>query len=247
LSQYKTTVKHMKTTFLKNTLAIGFLAISLSACFDYEDEGPLQYQEESFSITDFERLEIGDAFIIRVTAGNYFSIDVRGDRRNLDDLEVYKSGSTLVVRYDEYENRRHETYIDIVMPEITAAVFSGATNSVISGFEELELVNISLSGASVSQVDIETAQLNLNLSGASVVDLRGAVSTLYAEVSGASSMKAFTMPAANAILNVSGASVAKVNVSDNLEAVISGASTVIYRGNPVINQDLSGGSSLQRD
>ena len=237
----------MKTTFLRNTIAIGFLAISLSACFDYEDEGPLQYQEESFSITDFDRLEIGDAFIIRVTAGNYFSIDVRGDRRNLDDLEVYKSGSTLVVRYDEYENRRHETYIDIVMPEITAAVFSGATNSVISGFEELELVNISLSGASVSQVDIETAQLNLNLSGASVADLRGAVSTLNAEVSGASSMKAFTMPVANAILNVSGASVAKVNVSNNLEAIISGASTVIYRGNPVITQDLSGGSSLQRD
>lgn len=237
----------MKTTFLRNTIAIGFLAISLSACFDYEDEGPLQYQEESFNITDFDRLEIGDALIIRVTEGNYFSVDVRGDRRNLDDLEVFKSGSTLVVRYDEYENRRHETYIDIVMPGITAAVFSGATNSVISGFEDLELVNLSLSGASVSQIDIETAQLNLNLSGASVADLRGAVSTLNAEVSGASSMKAFTMPVANAILNVSGASVAKVNVSDNLEAIVSGASTVIYRGNPVISQDLSGGSSLQHD
>lgn len=237
----------MKTTFLRNTIAIGFVAISLSACFDYEDEGPLQYQEESYVITDFDRLEIGDAFIIRVTAGNYFSIDVRGDRRNLDDVEVYKSGSTLVVRYDEYENRQHETYIDIVMPEITAAVFSGASNSVISGFEELELVNISLSGASVSQVDIETTQLNMNLSGASVADLRGLVSMLNAEVSGASSMKAFTMPVATAILNVSGASVAKVNVSDNLEATISGASTVIYRGNPSISQDLSGGSSLQRD
>ncbi len=237
----------MKTSFLRNTIAIGFLALSLTACFDYEDEGPLQYQEESFSITDFDRLEIGDAFIIRVTVGNYFSVDVRGDRRNLDDIEVYKSGSTLVVRYDEYENRKHETYIDIVMPVITAAVFSGATNSVITGFDELALLNISLSGASVSQVDVETTQLSLNLSGASVADIRGLASTLNAEVSGASSMKAFTMPVANASLNVSGASVAKVNVSDNLEAVISGASTVFYRGNPVITQEVTGGSSLQRD
>jgi Putative auto-transporter adhesin, head GIN domain len=106
----------MKTSFLKTTLAISFLAISLSACFDYEDEGPLQYEEERINITDFERIEIGDAFIIRVTEGNYFSVEVRGDRRNLDDLEVYKSGNTLIIRYDEYENRKHETYVDIVMP-----------------------------------------------------------------------------------------------------------------------------------
>lgn len=237
----------MKTSFLRNTIAIGFLAISLTACFDYEDEGPLQYEEERFTLTDFDRLEIGDAFIIRVTEGNYFSIEVRGDRRNLDDLEVYKSGSTLIVRYDEYDNRRHETYIDIVMPSINAAVFSGATNSVITGFDDLELLNISLSGASVAQIDIDAAQLIVNLSGASVADLRGQATNLNAEVSGASSVKAFTMPVVNAHLNVSGASVAKVNVSDNLEAIISGASTVIYRGNPVISEDVTGGSSLQRD
>lgn len=237
----------MKTSFLRNTIAIGFLALSLTACFDYEDEGPLQYQEERFTITDFDRLEIGDAFIIRVTEGNYFSVEVRGDRRNLDDLDVYKSGSTLVVRYDEYESRRHETYIDIVMPSISAAVFSGATNSVITGFDDLESLNISLSGASVSQIDIEASQLILNLSGASVADLRGEAASLDAEISGASSIKAFTMPIVNASLNVSGASVAKVAVSDNLEVTISGASTVIYRGNPVISEEISGGSSLQRD
>jgi Putative auto-transporter adhesin, head GIN domain len=237
----------MKTSFLRNTIAIGFLALSLTACFDYEDEGPLQYQEERFTITDFDRLEIGDAFIIRVTEGNYFSVEVRGDRRNLDDLDVYKSGSTLVVRYDEYENRRHETYIDIVMPSMSAAVFSGATNSVITGFDDLELLNLSLSGASVSQIDIEASQLILNLSGASVADLRGAVVNLNAEVSGASSIKAFTMPVVNAHLNVSGASVAKVTVSENLDAIVSGASTVFYRGNPVITEEVTGGSSLQRD
>jgi hypothetical protein len=237
----------MKTSFLRNTIAIGLLALSLTSCFDYEDEGPLQYEEERFTLTDFDRLEIGDAFIIRVTEGSYFSVEVRGDRRNLDDLEVYKSGNTLVVRYDRYESRKHETYIDIVMPSISAAVFSGATNSVITGFDDLELVNISLSGASVSQIDVETVQLNINLSGASVADLRGQALSLDAEVSGASSIKAFTLPVINATLNVSGASVAKITVSDNLEATISGASTVIYRGNPVISEDVSGGSSLQRD
>lgn len=237
----------MKTSIFRNLLAIGFLTFSLTSCFDYEDEGPLQYQEIRYTLTDFERVDIGDSFIVEITEGNYFSIEVRGDRRNLNDLEIFKVGDALIVRYDEYENRRHETYIDIVMPKLSAAVLAGATNSVITGFHDLETFNLNLSGASVSQIDVEATTLSINLSGASVADLRGQANTLHAEISGASSMKAFTLPVANAVLNVSGASMAKVSVSDNLQAVLSGASTVIYRGNPDIMEDISGGSSLQHD
>ena len=127
----------MKKNLFNQLVVLAILSLGLSSCFDYEDEGPLQYQEESFNVSEFDRLEIGDAMVIRVEQGNYFSIQVRGDRRNLDDLEVYKSGNTLVVRYDEFENRKHETYIDIVMPSIAAVNFSGATNSVITGFDDL--------------------------------------------------------------------------------------------------------------
>lgn len=237
----------MKTNIFKTLLVIITLSIAMTGCEQYEDDGSLQYQEENFTISDFEHIEIGDAFVIRVEQGNYFSVQVRGDRRNISDLDIRKSGNTLIVRYDEYENRQYETYIDIVMPTLAAATFSGATQSVITGFEELENFRLSLSGASVTQTDLVTANLNIILSGASVADLRGASSNLTAEVSGASTLKAFSLPVQSAEVKVSGASVGKVTVANHLHAIATGASTVLYRGNPVVESDASGGSSIHND
>jgi hypothetical protein len=237
----------MKTSILKSLLLLAALATGVTSCHEYEDEGPLQYQEESYSITDFDRLEMGDAFIIRVEQGNYFSIRVRGDRRNLDDLEVRKNGNTLIVHYDDYEQRHHETFIDIIVPTLTAAHFSGASNSVITGFDELSALNLQLSGASIAQVDATAEHVDLNLSGASIAELRGEAVSINAGLSGASSLKAFSFPVQSARLQVSGASVGRVTVGSTLNATVTGASTVRYRGNPTITSDVSGASSLQKD
>ncbi len=239
--------KDMKTNIFRTLLCLILIGLALAGCEHYEDEGALQYEEETFSISDFDRLEMGDAFVIRVEQGNYFSIQVRGDRRNIDDLEVRKSGNTLVVRFDGFENRQHETYIDIVMPTLVAATLSGATESVITGFEDAQSLTLSLSGASVNQTDVTVQQINLSLSGASVATVTGRGEDLHAEVSGASTLKAFAFPVETAYVNVSGASNGKVSVETHLQAVASGASTVLYRGNPVVESEVSGGSSIHND
>jgi hypothetical protein len=203
--------------------------------------------EKEFSILDFNRLEMADAFTITVEQGDYFKISARGDRRNIDDLEVRKEGSTLIIRYDETRNRRHETYIAITMPELTSANFSGASNSRISGFYELDNMDFYLSGASESQLDVDVENLNIILSGASMLNVRGTARVMEAEVSGASVMKAFYFPVAEAQLRVSGASDAHISVSDQLGVVASGASIIVYRGTPEVTSEISGSSSVRQE
>jgi hypothetical protein len=235
---------------MKSPLICALLLTSLlflDSCIGTEDPGPLQEIEREYAVHDFERLEIGDALHIDVEQGNYFEISVRGDRRNVDDLEVYKEGTTLVVRFDESGNRRHDTYITITMPDLRSANFSGASDSRISGFYELETLDIILSGASVSQLDIETTDLDLILSGASTLTLRGSGQNLNAELSGASLLRAFDFPVALANLYVSGASNGRVAVSEFLHASASGASTILYRGNATVDADVSDTSMVRKD
>jgi hypothetical protein len=239
----------MKPRFLKEFATLFAIAVLISGCseFDYEDVGAIQYEEKQFALTDFDRLEVSDALIIRIEQGNYFGVSARGDRRNISDLSVSKSGNTLVVRFDEPGNRKHETYIDIVMPVVVSANLSGATNTVIAGFTSLESLSTSLSGASVAQLDIKANQLVVNLSGASVMDLRGTADQVTAEISGASSLKAFGCQVTLANLTVTGASASKVRVTDLLKATVTGASSVIYRGNPTIESNVTGASSIIKD
>lgn len=232
---------------ITSSACLVFLTFVLSSCLDTEDPGPIQETTKEFALIDFDRLEMGSAFNITVEQGTSFSVKAKGDRRNINDLEVYKSGTTLVIEYDEFENRNHQTYITITMPELSSFNFSGASVSVVSGFESDGTLDVYLSGASVCQLDAGYGKLNTVVSGASTLKLHGLGDVMTAEVSGASVLSAFEFPVREAQLNASGASKARLTVSDNLSATATGASDVIYRGNPQVVSNASGGSSVIRD
>ncbi len=221
------------------------LALFVFAC-DREDPGPLQEVHKDFVVTDFDRLEMGSGFRIRVDQANFFSVQAKGDRRNVDDLQVYKQGNTLVIEFEDQRDRHHDTYIDITMPLLTAVNFSGASESKIRGFES-DQIDLYLSGASVCQVDATFNRIDLVVSGASEVIMFGDGAELVGELSGASTLKAFDYPVKEAILELSGASSGKVTVTDALDVTAGGASSVLYRGEPSVVANTSGASTVVKD
>ena len=70
---------------------------------------------------------------------------------------------------------------------------------------------------------------------------------ITANVSGASDLDAFGISSKKAIIDVSGASTAKISVTDNLEAIVSGASQLIYRGSPALKANVSIESTIRKD
>jgi Putative auto-transporter adhesin, head GIN domain len=223
-----------------------FCTLLLSSCLE-EDPGPRQSDSRTYAITDFDRIAAGDALIITIKQGNNFSIQADGDRRNLDDLMIYKTGSTLVVRYGHYEKRQYNTSINITLPVLFGGDFSSAVNANISGFTYVTQFDLSLSGASLAQLDIEAAEFNFALSGASQLRLNGKGQIINGTITGASLLSAFYFPSAQAKLIVSGASNGKVNVSQQLEVNASGASLVLYRGNPQVEVEVSGESVVKQE
>jgi hypothetical protein len=233
--------------FNASLLAVVFATVIITSCTELEDPGSLQPAEKEYAIIDFDRLEMGSAFHIQIEQSSTFSIHVEGDRRNIDDLVIRKSGSTLVIKYDEDDSRKHDTYVTIRMPVLKAAHLSGASVSTIKGFESDAELDLYLSGASVGQLDAGYKQVNLVLSGASSLRMYGLGDGIDAELSGASVLSAFDYPVRIISLSASGASTGKVTVTDELDAVANGASAIRYRGNPAVLADVSGGSTISKD
>lgn len=231
---------------IKTFAAFSLVLFFLTSCYR-EDPGPLQETRKEFPIVDFDRLEMGSALNIRVEQANTFSVEVTGDRRNIDDLDVYKSGNTLIIEFDDNANRHHDTYVYITMPRLQGVNFSGASVSKVMGFESDEDLDFYLSGSAVSQLDVTYRELGVVVSGASSLVLHGSGDELHAEVSGASSIKAFDYPVREATASVSGSSEGKLTVTDKLNVTASGASMVFYRGNPTVTSNVSGGSTVQKD
>lgn len=227
-----------------------FLSIFQSCIFVDSDArlNPVNSDTRDFDLRGFDQLEIGNAFDIRVRQSGQFSIFVRGDRRDIEDLDVFvdRSGK-LVMRYRNWRIRRYQMDVDITMPVLRGVDFSGATNSVIEGFGRTTDLDVQLSGASKSTIDGDWDAITLDISGASDLNLHGQGLNLSGNLSGASRIDAFDYPVDNADLDLSGASTARVLVGKSLKVKASGASTLRFRGNPEVRSNLSGSSTVKPD
>ena len=210
-----------------------------------------QTSEISINLKDFDKLEIGNAFVIEVTKASSFSIKAKGDKENLDELESNVKNGELHIKYKGNSWKRNKNgavYLYITMPELQGVTFSGATKSTIEGFSVKGTFSLSLSGASESKINLKAESIDISLSGASKARISGGnASIMMVDISGASALDTYEYEAKKINISASGASSAKISVSSSLNADANGASSIKYRGNPDVNSDTSGASRISKE
>ncbi|WP_460472401.1 head GIN domain-containing protein [Emticicia fontis] len=238
----------MKKLRLSSLLVIILLVFSVSSC-ELIQQGvePRNPEDKTFNLRNFDKLEMGNAFQITVKKGADFKIIAKGDRRDIDDLIVKVTSGELKIYYSKWRIRRYRMEIGIEMPNVKEIDFSGATTSYLQGFNNLDELEIDLSGASKATLSANARFYKVDLSGASELDLEGMGKEMSVDLSGASKLNAFDTVVDKATLDVSGASSGRVNVNETLNIRASGASKVRYRGNPHVSSNLSGSSNVEKD
>jgi hypothetical protein len=227
--------------------------------------GSLTTQELEFA--DFTKLEISHVFHVRVTRSDSFSVSITVDDNVLEYVTVRRSGDTLLVYLESgCTYIRTTKIIEITMPRLDRVSLSGASQGEISGFRSSNPLELEASGASSFDIDdvkagdatfevsgasyvlgdIEIAEGVFNVSGASAVDLEGYAGDVSIVASGASRVDLADFSVSSATVSVSGASVATVNASDNIDGNVSGASVLTYIGNPALDINKSGDSTVNQ-
>ena len=199
----------------------------------------------------FNKIKVSHAIKVIITQSDTESIAVSAnDEKNMGDIITELEGNTLVIRskgnnWTGRSNRQLKAYISFQkLDEIEA---SGASDVLTVGPIKQSSLKIDLSGASTFKAEMQVHTLALDLSGASKLVLQGTADVLKADCSGASDLKAYELVAETASLDVSGASDIEINVSRNISAEASGASSIRYKGSAsVSNVKTSGASSIKK-
>jgi phage shock protein PspC (stress-responsive transcriptional regulator) len=204
----------------------------------------------SFDFEGFQSVDIGSIFNTEILAGSDWDVVVSGRDRDLEDVVVKVTNGELNINFkkdiSKWDRNRKEVRVHIIMPELESLDLSGAAKGKIFGFDQHHM-DINLSGASVTEMDVNLTEANINLAGVSRLNLSGHGENLEATVSGASNLDAEDFMVDYAVVNVSGASKAWVHVSKELEIDASGGSSVRYSGDPMIRSDRSSGSSIIKE
>jgi hypothetical protein len=240
-------------------LALGLLAttVLLSGCCcpwtvtrvvrDINVRGSGNLVTREMDLSGFTRLVISHAFVADVTQSDTYRVEITVDDNLVDHLDVSKRGDTLYVGMDNLSLFGDVTLrAKITMPTLERLEASGASKVTATGFRSSARFDLEVSGASSVEGEMDSGDVHIRVSGASSVTIDGSGGNGDIGVSGASRARLETFALQDATVEASGASSATVNVAGRLDAAASGASTILYVGNPQLGRiEESGASSVK--
>jgi len=204
-------------------------------------------ETEGYTFTNFTRVEISSAFEFEIKQSSSYGINVTADDNVMDYVQVSQDGQTLKIRLATITGLRLVTLrASVTVPQLSGLTVSGASRGTVSNFSSAEDLNVTVSGASRVTGDITAGNAEFDISGASTIQLEGSADDMVAIVSGASRFNLDGFTVNNADVNISGASTGTINLNGELDANVSGASTLLYIGEPTMGTiNVSGASTLR--
>jgi hypothetical protein len=164
--------------------------------------------------------------------------------KGLGNLSIEQTGSeSLTVEAEEDVLPKIRTEVEnsrlIIGPEPNTTINTTKPINYRLTVKDLNALEVSGSG-DVEAEDIGGDELAVTISGAGDVKISGKVGSQDVKISGSGAYRAEDLESKEAKIGVGGSGSATVNVSEELEAKVSGSGSVEYVGNPTVNQDVSG-------
>lgn len=203
-------------------------SIAVSTRSEEKDYGP------------FSKINLKNAVDVYLLQGSKESVRVEGDPDPNSLLEISNSKGTLTIGNATLKgnipNKSQKQKVYVTVVDISRIDCSGAIHLRSEGQLQLKKVELTTSGATNVEMDLNLGELILKLSGATDVTLSGKTGFMDLDCSGASSFDASGLQVTKAKVTSKGANNTQLYITGNLEIEASGASDVKCKGNPAISK-----------
>ncbi len=187
---------------------------------------------KTINLGEFTGIALAVPMDVTVELNQKEAIRIEGDEEAIEDLTVEVIGNNLVIKSKEswkVWNKMH---------------FYKKLKAYVSA-KSLQAISLSGSGQIKVLDDIKSKNLNINISGSGRVITKAQVNHLQCSISGSGSLS-HSGEAKNAHIVISGAGNVNMQVSDKLDAVISGSGSIYYTGNPHIQKRIVGSGGVNK-
>jgi phage shock protein PspC (stress-responsive transcriptional regulator) len=190
-------------------------------CITCEKEADDEFSDRhaNADLRDFNEVEVTGKFDLRITNGNDYNVELLGPESEKAKYKIHRMGRTLII---EYQGRKknwevNDLGIDEVRINVTTPEFQKLE---ATGFGEIRFDNyngrnleIDSRGPIKIRGELNMQDVSVTLTGKSEAELSGHANNLNATIELASKLRAYNLDVSDAMVEVSGASNAKVNVS----------------------------------
>lgn len=215
----------------KFTLLVGVLTLLAIATGCHhrrasEISGSGKRVTEKRNIGSFTAISTEGAFVIEVTCQKEPSLEVEGDDNVLPFVTAEISNNVLRLSNSKGYSVNEPVKFKISVPNLESLSVSG--------------------GGKINVNSMNNESFELESSGAPVIVVSGATKVINIDSSGAGQIDTHNLRASRARVDAKGATKIEVDVAEQLDVEISGPSSVIYQGDPVVNKTVNGPGRVER-
>ena len=177
---------------------------------------------EARNVGSYDGIHVTNFADVIITQDSVESLRIEADDNVIGSIQTSVSGKTLIVGLPDgsYSNVTVRLYAS--MKDISLLESSGAADFQTTG-------------------PIQTDAITCRITGAGTIRLSGTATQQIVEIVGAGNVHNFDLVCSYCSASISGSGTIEVHVTQQLDAVIMGAGSITYMGNPpVVHQSISG-------
>ncbi|HXB93557.1 MAG TPA: head GIN domain-containing protein [Puia sp.] len=229
------------------------LSIFLGSCRDILGKrvhGNGNIRTEDRSVNDFKNVEVSGAAKVLVSQGDHPAVKIEGDENLLPYMEVEQMGDKITIHEKQgfHLLPSNDLKVYVTAPIFNSIEASGACDIIgqnkISNPENLDL---HVSGAGDIRMEIDAPRLGAEVSGSGSIYLKGQTKEVSLDLTGAGHAHCYDLLSESTKVEITGAGSAEVYASVRLDAEVSGAGEVKYKGNASeVSQHVGGAGSVRK-
>lgn len=197
---------------------------------------------EQRDVGDFDEVELSGMGHLSITQTGRESLTIEAEDNILPLLTSEALGHRLTLGSEpgaHFSPRKPIRYI-LTVKDLSAVRLSGAGNIEIPSLGASSL-RLETSGAgNMTVTGLAADRLEVSISGAGNATCAGEVHAQDVRISGAGSYRAEDLASVTARIAISGTGSAHVQVSEQLDARVSGVGSITYSGHPTVRKSVSG-------
>ena len=241
----------MKNTRILSTVVLAILLVNISTLFAgcrmFGERGNGNVIKQERTVPPFKAIKISGAFDIILSQGTTQSVIVEADDNLMSIIKTEVKGDELIIENTKPIRNSRSLKVYVTVKELKKIDITSAVDLETSGKLTMDELSIEGSGASDSKMELDVKKLDIECSGGSKLKFSGTATNVTMDVSGAVDIYAYDLLTESFHLDISGAGKAEINVSKELNAEISGAASVHYKGNPSkFIENVSGAGSIKK-
>lgn len=240
---------NMKKIFVF-ALISSWLFVSCRFGGDNRVQGNGNIETEDRAVSSFTKLEVRGDIKVNVSQGDTEKVQIEADENLIDYIEIKQEGELLIIKTrDDFNlNATGDMRVSVTSPQFKSIHVSGACDIIgqtkIVSSEKLDL---RVSGAGDIKMEVDAPSLEVDISGAGTVNLKGQTKDFDLGLSGAANAHCFDLLSENTKVGISGAGDAEVYASVKLDARVSGAGVVSYKGDATdVKKNISGAGTVNK-